>query len=85
MRFWSSSAPQAISHQASSDAAAFYNLVCDGLLSENFAIIGLAMDPMTTESFREKMSTDIKTVLHARHVRTEALGLALLPPVLHAG
>jgi len=39
---------------------AFYNLVCDGLLSENFAIVGLAMDPMTTESFREKMSTDIK-------------------------
>jgi len=39
---------------------AFYNLVCDGLLSENFAIIGLAMDAMTTESFREKMSTDIK-------------------------
>jgi glucose-6-phosphate 1-dehydrogenase len=39
---------------------AFYNLVCDGLLSENFAIVGTAMDPLTTESFREKMSVDIK-------------------------
>lgn len=39
---------------------AFYNLVCDGLLSENFAIVGMAMDALTTESFREKMSTDIK-------------------------
>jgi len=39
---------------------AFYNLVCDGLLSANFAIIGTALDPFTTESFREKMSTDIK-------------------------
>ena len=39
---------------------AFYNLVCDGLLSANFAIVGTAMDELTTESFREKMSVDIK-------------------------
>jgi len=39
---------------------AFYNLVCDGLLPEQFAIVGTAMDPLTTESFRDKMSTDIK-------------------------
>jgi glucose-6-phosphate 1-dehydrogenase len=39
---------------------AFYNLVCDGLLPKEFAIVGTAMDPLTTDSFREKMSTDIK-------------------------
>ena len=39
----------------------FYNLACDGLLPEQFAIVGIAMDSLTTESFREKMSTDIKT------------------------
>src|ERR1700690_2995924 len=39
---------------------AFYNLVCDGLLPEQFWILGTAMDPLTTESFRERMSTDIR-------------------------
>ena len=39
---------------------AFYNLVCDGPLSPKFAILGAAMDPLTTDSFRERMSTDIK-------------------------
>src|ERR1700685_4059014 len=39
---------------------AFYNLVCDGLLPEQFAIVGIAMDEFTTESFRERMSNDIK-------------------------
>ena len=39
---------------------AFYNLACDGLLPEQFAIVGIAMDPFTTESFREKMSGDIQ-------------------------
>jgi glucose-6-phosphate 1-dehydrogenase len=39
---------------------AFYNLACDGLLPEQFAIVGIAMDDMTTESFRAKMSIDIK-------------------------
>ena len=39
---------------------AFYNLVCDGLLPPEFAIVGLAMDDFTTESFREKMSADIR-------------------------
>ena len=39
---------------------ALYNLACDGLLSENFALIGTAMDPLTTESFRERMTADIK-------------------------
>jgi len=40
---------------------AFYNLACDGLLSEQFAIVGIAMDEFTTESFREKMSNEIKS------------------------
>ena len=39
---------------------AFYNLACDGLLPDQFAIVGIAMDEFTTESFREKMSNDIK-------------------------
>jgi len=39
---------------------ALYNLACDGLLSEKFALLGTAMDPLTTESFRERMSADIK-------------------------
>src|ERR1019366_7218362 len=39
---------------------AFYNLVCDGLLPEQLAIVGTAMDEFTTESFREKMSVDIR-------------------------
>jgi len=39
---------------------AIYNLACDGLLSENFALLGSAMDQMTSEQFREKMTADIK-------------------------
>ena len=39
---------------------ALYNLACDGLLSEKFALLGTAMDGLTTESFRERMSQDIK-------------------------
>ncbi len=39
---------------------AFYNLACDGLLPQQFAIVGIAMDQFTTESFREKMSNDIR-------------------------
>src|SRR5271166_1920463 len=39
---------------------AFYNLVCDGLLPPQFAILGTAMDPLDTESFRERMTADIR-------------------------
>ena len=39
---------------------ALYNLACDGLLSEKFALLGTAMDALTTDSFRERMSADIK-------------------------
>jgi glucose-6-phosphate 1-dehydrogenase len=39
---------------------AFYNLACDGLLPGQFAIVGIAMDELSTDSFRAKMSNDIK-------------------------
>ena len=39
---------------------ALYNLACDGLLSDKFAVLGAAMDPLTTESFRARMNEDIK-------------------------
>jgi glucose-6-phosphate 1-dehydrogenase len=39
---------------------AIYNLACDGLLSENFAVLGTAMDAWDTASFRERMSAEIK-------------------------
>src|SRR5439155_26568968 len=40
---------------------ALYNLQCDGLLPSQFALVGIAMDELTTDSFRERMSRDIKT------------------------
>src|SRR5262245_61315166 len=39
---------------------ALYNLLLDGLLPKQFAIVGVAMDEMTTEAFRERMSKDIR-------------------------
>ena len=39
---------------------AIYNLACDGLLSDNFAVLGAAMDELTTDSFRARMNEDIK-------------------------
>jgi glucose-6-phosphate 1-dehydrogenase len=39
---------------------AFYNLTCDGLLPEQFAIVGIALDELTTEDFRARMTGDIK-------------------------
>ena len=39
---------------------AFYNLACDGLLPDQFAIVGIAATEMTTEGFRDRMSTDIR-------------------------
>src|SRR5262249_41952156 len=39
---------------------ALYNLACDGLLAENFAMIGSARSEMTNEAFREQMSAYIK-------------------------
>src|SRR5678815_5468787 len=39
---------------------ALYNLACDGLLSENFAVLGTAMEDITSEQFRERMSAEIQ-------------------------
>src|SRR5437870_12926585 len=39
---------------------ALYNLTCDGLLPDGFAIVGMAMDELTTEEFRTRMSNDIE-------------------------
>jgi len=36
-----------------------FNLYCDNLLPDSFAILGMAMDKFTTESFRAKMSADV--------------------------
>jgi glucose-6-phosphate 1-dehydrogenase len=40
---------------------ALYNLACDGLLPRHFALVGMALDELTTEQFRARMSADIKT------------------------
>jgi glucose-6-phosphate 1-dehydrogenase len=39
---------------------AFYNLACDKLLPQKFAIAGIALDEMSSEQFRSRMTTDIK-------------------------
>lgn len=39
---------------------ALYNLACDQLLPSRFAIVGIAMDDLTTEAFRERMTADIQ-------------------------
>src|SRR5262249_8381391 len=40
--------------------AAFYNLACGGLLPRKFAIAGIALDGMSTEQFRARMTADIR-------------------------
>jgi glucose-6-phosphate 1-dehydrogenase len=40
---------------------ALYNLAGDGLLPEQFALVGIAMSEWTTDEFRARMSNDIKT------------------------
>ncbi len=39
---------------------ALYNLACDGLLAENFAVLGTANNVWTDDGFREYLSTEIK-------------------------
>src|SRR5664279_3637283 len=39
---------------------ALYNLATDNLLSREFAVVGLAREPMNTEQFRDKFRADIK-------------------------
>jgi glucose-6-phosphate 1-dehydrogenase len=51
---------------------ALYNLACDGLLSDRFALLGAAMDPLTTESFRARLGQDIQR-FHTRHAFDQAV------------
>lgn len=37
-----------------------FNLYCDDLLPDSFAILGMAMDDFDTESFRARMSSDVQ-------------------------
>ena len=37
---------------------ALYNLACDGLLADNFAVLGSAVTDMSSEEFRERMSSE---------------------------
>jgi len=37
-----------------------FNLYCDNLLPDSFAILGMAMDAFDTESFRARMSADVR-------------------------
>jgi glucose-6-phosphate 1-dehydrogenase len=39
---------------------ALFNLACDRLLPGRFAIVGIAMDEMSTGDFRQKMTEDVK-------------------------
>ena len=39
---------------------AIYNLACDGLLPEKFSIVGMALDELTTDTFRQRMTADIQ-------------------------
>jgi len=54
---------------------ALYNMACDGLLSDNFAVLGTAMSPFTTETFREHMSSDDQGIrkFHTRNTFDEAV------------
>jgi glucose-6-phosphate 1-dehydrogenase len=45
---------------------ALYNLECDGLLDDKFALLGTAVDQITTEQFRARMSEDIQK-FHTRN------------------
>src|SRR6059058_3147700 len=39
---------------------ALYNLHSDGLLPAQFAVVGIAMEELTTDGFRQRMSRDIR-------------------------
>src|ERR1051325_2438899 len=45
---------------------AIYNLACDGLLSDKFAVLGAAMDELPPDPSRPRINEDIKKS-HPRH------------------
>jgi len=49
-----------------------FNLFCDDLLPSSFAIIGMAMDEFSTDSFRDKMSQDIRRYSRQESFNDEA-------------
>jgi glucose-6-phosphate 1-dehydrogenase len=57
---------------------AMYNLACDGLLPERFAVVGLAADALTTESFRARLSDDVRR-FHTRKDFDESVWQRLAP------
>src|SRR5207244_2814050 len=62
---------------------ALYNLACDKLLPEHFAIVGLGRTTGTTEAFREQLTEDIKK-FSTRSNFDEAVWQQFLPR-LHYG
>ena len=49
---------------------ALYNLAKNQLLSREFAVIGVARNPMSTEDFRKKIAEDIKQFATATLIPT---------------
>ncbi len=39
---------------------ALYNLACDGLLPRQFAVVGIALDALSTDEFRARLTADVK-------------------------
>src|SRR5689334_19500077 len=39
---------------------ALFNLRCDGLLPERFAVLGTALDDLSDEQFRDRMTADVR-------------------------
>ncbi len=58
-----------------------FNLYCDGLLPESFAILGMALDDFSSDGFREKMSADVQT--YARRETFDAASWALFCERIH--
>src|ERR1017187_9896541 len=51
-----------------------YNLACDGLLSDNFAVLGTGRSSLTDDTFREHLSSDDQGIrkFHTRKTFDEA-------------
>ena len=49
---------------------ALYNLACDGLLCDNFAIVGMATSQLTSEQYRERLGSE-KQGIRQFHTRKE--------------
>ena len=60
---------------------ALYNLAKSQVLSREFAIVGVARAPMSTEDFRKKLSAGHQAIRH-RTGRSRPVGMVRPPPVL---